>query len=62
MVSGVFEIPERSMEQLYDMYEKLVNHGIEKETFEAFCGRLLIEGWISLSKELVETEWYTVKK
>jgi|GEM_PF-3766707 len=61
-VLGVFEIPERNMEQLYIIYEKLVDHGIEKEPFEIFCGRLLIEGWIILSKELVATQWYTSAK
>jgi hypothetical protein len=53
-VSGVFEIPEENYKQLVKLYAMIQN--VSSDSFEEFCGKMVLEGTIQLSKRFIELE------
>lgn len=53
-VSGVFEIPEANYNQLVKMYAMIQT--VSTDSFEEFCGKMLLEGPIQFSKRFIDLE------
>jgi hypothetical protein len=51
--SGVFEIPEENYKSLVEMYESVIKK-ISNDTFEEFCGKMVLEGTIQMNLRFLD--------
>ena len=51
--SGVFEIPEENYNSLVEMYENVIKK-ISNDTFEEFCGKMVLEGTIQMNLRFLD--------
>jgi len=51
--SGVFEIPEEDYKVLVELYESVIMK-ISNDTFEEFCGKMVLEGTIQMNLRFLD--------